>query len=87
MVERYFLNTMIDQRDQKDIWKSLALPTPTFQLDTGGKSIHTYYVYDESVAIQDWKRLQDAFLADKGSEADQTIRNASRVMRLAGAGY
>ncbi|MGB3760188.1 MAG: DUF3987 domain-containing protein, partial [Rivularia sp. (in: cyanobacteria)] len=75
------------KEDQKDIWKSLALPTPTFQLDTGGKSIHTYYVYDESVTIEDWKRLQDAFLADKGREADQKIRDASRVMRLAGCWY
>ncbi|MGB3642666.1 MAG: DUF3987 domain-containing protein [Rivularia sp. (in: cyanobacteria)] len=75
------------KENQKDIWKSLELPTPTFQLDTGGKSIHTYYVYDESVTIEDWKRLQDAFLADKGREADQKIRDASRVMRLAGAWY
>jgi Protein of unknown function (DUF3987) len=68
---------------QLDLWKSLNLPVPTIQIDTGGKSIHSYWVFDEPCQIDDWKRLQSDLL--EFSNADKTIKDPSRVMRLAGA--
>jgi uncharacterized protein (DUF927 family) len=70
------------KEDQLLLWKSLELPEPTFQIDTGGKSIHSYWVFDEPVAVDLWKPLQTDLL--NHSKADRTIKNPSRVMRLAG---
>lgn len=67
---------------QKDLWQGLELPEPTFQLDTGGKSIHSYWVLDKPVHKEQWKALQADLL--KYSGADPSIKNPSRVMRLAG---
>lgn len=67
---------------QKDLWQHLGLPEPTFQIDTGGKSIHSYWVFDEPVAVADWKILQSDLLDH--SDGDRKIKNPSRVMRLAG---
>ena len=67
---------------QKDLWQGLKLPEPTFQLDTGGKSIHSYWVLDKPVYKSQWKALQADLLAHSG--ADPSIKNPSRVMRLAG---
>ena len=35
----------LDKDLQRDLWKTLGLPEPTFQIDTGGKSIHSYWVF------------------------------------------
>ena len=70
------------KEDQLYLWQSLGLPEPTFQVDTGGKSIHSYWVFDEPVAVDLWKILQTDLL--NFSDADRTIKNPSRVMRLAG---
>ena len=68
---------------QLDLWKTLGLPVPTIQIDTGGKSIHSYWVFDQPIQIADWKTLQTDLL--DFSEGDRLIKNESRVMRLAGA--
>jgi uncharacterized protein (DUF927 family) len=70
------------KEDQLFLWQSLELPEPTFQVDTGGKSIHSYWVFDEPIAVDLWKILQTELL--NFSKADRTIKNPSRVMRLAG---
>jgi hypothetical protein len=67
---------------QIDLWQTLGLPEPTIQVDTGGKSIHSYWVFDHPMPIADWKILQTDLL--NSADADRTIKNASRVMRLAG---
>ncbi len=69
---------------QKALWKNLGLPEPTFQIDTGGKSIHSYWVLVKSVVIGKWIELQRDLL--QYADADRSIKNPARVMRLAG-GY
>ena len=67
---------------QRDLWKTLNLPEPTFQVDTGGKSIHSFWVFVEPIPIPDWCELQKDLL--EYVDGDRSIKNPSRVMRLAG---
>ncbi len=67
---------------QRDLWKTLQLPEPTFQVDTGGKSVHSYWVFSEAIAIEKWCQLQKDLL--QYTDADRSIKNPARVMRLAG---
>ncbi|CAI8168847.1 MAG: Uncharacterised protein [Prochlorococcus marinus str. MIT 9215] len=71
----------VDQ--QVEIWKGLGLPQPTFQVATGGKSIHHHWVFDQSIKREQWKALEERLL-QHASESDQSIGNPSRVMALAG---
>jgi hypothetical protein len=47
---------------QKDLWKSLGLPEPTFQVDTGGKSVHGFWVFNKPETIDKWSKLQQDLL-------------------------
>ena len=67
---------------QVDAWKDLGLPEPTIQVDTGGKSIHNYWVFAEPISVDDWKSLQTRLLDH--ADADRSLKNPSRVMRLPG---
>jgi len=67
---------------QVDAWKGLRLPEPTLQVDTGGKSIHNYWVFAEPISVDDWKSLQTRLL--DLADADRSLKNPSRVMRLPG---
>ncbi|MDJ0511308.1 MAG: DUF3987 domain-containing protein [Crocosphaera sp.] len=67
---------------QRELWKTLQLPKPTFQVDTGGKSVHSYWVFSEAIAIEKWCQLQRELL--EYADADRSIKNPARVMRLAG---
>jgi predicted P-loop ATPase len=67
---------------QVDAWKGLGLPEPTLQVDTGGKSIHNYWVFAEPISVDDWKSLQTRLLDH--ADADRSLKNPSRVMRLPG---
>ena len=67
---------------QIDAWKGLLLPEPTLQVDTGGKSIHNYWVFAEPISVDDWKSLQTRLLDH--ADADRSLKNPSRVMRLPG---
>lgn len=79
----FYEHDNLDKATQTDLWKSLRLPEPTFQVDTGGKSIHSYWVFDEHIGIGDWQKLQADLL--EFADADRSIKDPSRVMRLAGA--
>jgi replicative DNA helicase len=81
----FYEHDNLDKELQKGLWQQLGLPEPTFQVDTGGKSIHSYWVFSEPVNVLDWKGLQADLL--EFSDADRTIKNPSRVMRLAGANH
>ena len=70
---------------QVDAWKNLGLPEPTIQVDTGGKSIHTYWVLKKSIDPLKWKSIQTRLL--EHTDADRALKNPSRVMRLAGTFY
>lgn len=67
---------------QLGLWETLGLPEPTFQVDTGGKSIHSYWVLTEPIDPTRWRSLQSDLL--ELANADRAIKNPSRVMRLAG---
>jgi hypothetical protein len=78
----FYEHDNLEKSLQVDLWRSLSLPEPTFQVDTGGKSIHSYWVFEEPIAIGLWRTLQADLLAY--SDGDRSIKNPSRVMRLAG---
>jgi predicted P-loop ATPase len=72
----------LEKEQQLYLWQSLNLPEPTIQIDTGGKSIHSYWVFDAPIDIDKWRSLQADLL--NYSDGDRSIKNPSRVMRLAG---
>ena len=73
------------KKEQLHIYKEKFLPEPTFMVDTGGKSIHCYWVLKKPVAAEVWKPIQIR-LVDY-CKADKNIKDASRCMRLAGFYY
>ncbi|NJO31373.1 MAG: DUF3987 domain-containing protein, partial [Richelia sp. SL_2_1] len=81
----FYEHDNLDKKIQEKLWETLGLPEPTFQVDTGGKSIHSYWVFDKPINVLEWKELQADLL--EFSDADRTIKNPSRVMRLAGANH
>lgn len=75
----------IDKETQLYLWQTLRLPEPTIQVDTGGKSIHSYWVFSEPIPIEQWRELQVDLL--EFSKGDRTLKNPSRILRLAGTRY
>lgn len=67
---------------QQALWRLLGLPEPTVQVDSGGKSVHSFWVFSELIDTEVWRSLQFDLL--EFADADRTIKNPSRVMRLAG---
>jgi phage/plasmid-associated DNA primase len=67
---------------QLTAWQELRLPEPTMQVSTGGKSIHNYWVLSEPITIEHWRLLQTRLL--DYADADRSIKNPARVMRLPG---
>ena len=70
------------KEEQLWAWKELGLPEPTIQVDTGGKSIHNYWVLKKVIEPKTWKPIQERLLDH--ADADRALKNPSRVMRLAG---
>ncbi|AFZ33571.1 MULTISPECIES: DUF3987 domain-containing protein [Cyanophyceae] len=68
--------------DQINFWQNLGIPEPSLQIATR-KSVHTYWVFDKPIAVEQWRELQTALLTYTGS--DPALKNPSRVMRLAGS--
>lgn len=68
--------------DQLQFWQDKGLPEPSLQVRTR-KSVHSYWTLTEPCSIADWKQL----LADllEFVDGDRTLKNPSRVMRLAGS--
>ena len=52
---------------------------------TGGKSIHNYWIFNNTISPDQWLPLQARLL--EYTQADQTTRNLSRVLRLPGTFY
>ncbi|MHC5821331.1 MAG: DUF3987 domain-containing protein [Nostoc sp.] len=67
---------------QLGLWETLGLPEPTFQVDTGGRSVHSYWVFNEPIDPSSWRSLQSDLL--EFANADRSLKNPSRVLRLAG---
>lgn len=72
------------KEQQFEIWKEHGLPEPTFQVDTGGKSIHHYYVFGEPISVEQWRNLQRRLLA-VAAGSDQNLKDPSRVLTLPGS--
>jgi len=70
---------------QIQAWQELGLPEPTMQVSTGGKSIHNYWVLREPLPPERWRDLQRRLL--EHADADRSLKNPSRVMRLPGCWY
>lgn len=68
--------------EQIFVWQEKELPEPTMQIATR-KSCHTYFTIRGGCSIADWKELQCDLL--EYVDGDRTLKNPSRVMRLAGA--
>ncbi|RUT12327.1 hypothetical protein DSM107010_23370 [Chroococcidiopsis cubana SAG 39.79] len=81
----FFEHDNLDKQLQRELWKTLGLPEPTVQVDTGGKSIHTKYALSTPCSVEQWPELQADLL--EFVDGDRKLKNPSRVMRLAGAYY
>ena len=72
--------------EQVELWQSTVGLQPTFQIDTGGKSIHNYLVLDTPMAPGPWTLLMERLqLAAPG--CDKSCKGNNRMMRMAGAHY
>jgi hypothetical protein len=71
----------LPKQQQLTCWQGI-LPPPTLQVDTGGKSIHQYWVCDEHLDTDRWRALTKMMIQVFNS--DSSICNPSRVMRLPG---
>ena len=69
--------------EQLAAWRTYGLPEPTFTVDTGGKSMHLYWVLNEPISPERFRDLVARLIDHTG--ADRLNRNPSRVMRLPGA--
>jgi hypothetical protein len=47
--------------DQINFWQDLGLPEPSLQIATR-KSVHTYWIFDKSITVEQWRELQTALL-------------------------
>lgn len=72
----------ISKDRQKIIWKEFNLPEPTFQVDSGRRSIHSYWVLRSPVSLDSWRQLQKDLIAY--TKADKELASPSHCMRLAG---
>ncbi|MDS3860158.1 hypothetical protein RIF25_05000 [Thermosynechococcaceae cyanobacterium BACA0444] len=79
----FYEHDNLDKAISAELWRGLELPEPTLQIDTGGKSIHSYWVLSEPISPALWVKLQ-ADLLDF-ADADRALKDPSRVLRLAGA--
>lgn len=65
---------------QKTLYKDLGLPEPTIMLYTGGKSIHCYWAFQDSISKEDGSILQSDLIEFMG--ADKSNKDISRLFRV-----
>ena len=70
------------KEEQLVAWKHLGLPEPSMQVDTGGKSVHNYWVFENPIDKDTWRDLQQRLIVH--ADSDPNLINPSRVMRLPG---
>jgi hypothetical protein len=78
----FYEHDNLDPEISSTLWQSLGLPQPSFQVDTGSKSIHSYWVLIEPIGLDLWRSLQSDLI--EFADADRKNKNPSRVMRLPG---
>lgn len=78
----------LDKEFQAGIYKSANLPEPTYQLDTGNKSIWHCWVLDQPVSVdlirEGRARLSKAFEDASGIKTDHALHSPHQPARLAG---
>lgn len=67
---------------QFEKWIAVGFIQPTFTVFYGDKSMQPYWVFDEPIAVEQWRELQQILI--DVMEADKSNKNPSRVFRLAG---
>lgn len=70
---------------QRTAWRELGLPEPSLQVETGGKSLHTYWVLDQALPPDQWREAQQR-LAKHGN-SDSSLSDPAQLMRLPGYDY
>ncbi|MEG4302368.1 virulence-associated E family protein [Microcoleus sp. D3_18a_C4] len=68
--------------EQFEKWSELGFVEPTFTIFSGGKSMQPYWVFDEPIAVKQWRELQNLLI--EVMKTDRSNKNPSRVFRLAG---
>ncbi len=68
--------------EQFEKWSSIGFVEPTFTVFSGDKSMQPYWVFDEPIAPEQWRELQQLLI--EVMKADRSNKNPSRVFRLAG---
>ena len=78
----------LDKEFQAKVWQAAGLPTPTFQMDTGGKSVHHYWVLDQLVSADKIRegraRISKAIEEATGFKPDTSMHSPHQPARLAG---
>jgi len=67
---------------QVGLWETIGLPAPSLQISSGGKSVHSYWTFDQPIPPDVWKKLQIDLM--ELADSDRSLKNPNRVMRLAG---
>ena len=74
--------------EKKDQWATAGLPQPSFQVWTGGKSVHHYYLLEKPCSAAEYKRAMKRLAAhckrSLGAGVDNSLSNAARILRMAG---
>ncbi|MEL6928057.1 MAG: VapE domain-containing protein, partial [Cyanobacteria bacterium J06600_6] len=78
----FYEHDNIPKEESLVLWKELELPEPSIQVDTGGKSIHSYWVLNEPVEASIWRDTISELI--EIAKSDKAVKNPSRVMRLPG---
>lgn len=72
----------LDKDISANLWQTIGLPQPTIQIDTGNKSVHTYYVLSEPISPELFREAQT--LLSTRLKSDKSLKNPARLMRLCG---
>ncbi|MEG4350243.1 virulence-associated E family protein [Microcoleus sp. LAD1_D3] len=73
----------ISLAEQFEKWSSVGFVEPSFMIFSGGKSMQPYWLFEEPITPEQWRELQ--VLLIEIMEADESNKNPSRMLRLAGA--
>ena len=65
--------------------EELGLPAPTLRVNTGGKSIHTFWTLERPISVERWRPLIKRLI--RYCDSDKSVKDPSRVMRLPGGWY
>ena len=73
--------------EQLEQIQEAGLPSPSYHIETGGKSNHFYWMLDEELDLETWEEIQGGQVLKALPQSDQKIKDGSRVMRLPGFGH